>query len=120
MHRVAAASGARRAHPCESLTAVCAPYWAGLQATSYAIQQEEELCDQEPFDCADGPDRPMLELQAGSRVYFQASIIRESKTEIRVLFPGGFVCLVCVWAVEAARHLGLLWASRCRGWPASA
>ncbi|EFN56571.1 hypothetical protein CHLNCDRAFT_51546 [Chlorella variabilis] len=57
------------------------------QATSYAIQQEEELCDQEPFDCADGPDRPMLELQAGSRVYFQASIIRESKTEIRVLFP---------------------------------
>lgn len=30
----------------------------------------------------------MMELQAGSAVYYQASIIRESRTEIRVLFPG--------------------------------
>lgn len=59
------------------------------QATSYAIQQDGEAVDQEPFDCSSGPDRPMLELQAGTRVYYQASIIRESKTEIRVLFPGG-------------------------------
>jgi hypothetical protein len=59
-----------------------------LQATSYAIQQERETLDQEPFDCAAGPDKPMMELQAGSRVYYQASIIRESRTEIRVLFPG--------------------------------
>ena len=31
----------------------------------------------------------MMELQAGTRVYYQAAIIRESHTEIRVLFPGG-------------------------------
>lgn len=30
----------------------------------------------------------MMELVAGSRVYYQASVMRESTTEIRVLFPG--------------------------------
>lgn len=41
------------------------------QATNFAIQQEKETCDQEPFDCASGPDKPMVELVAGGNRYYQ-------------------------------------------------
>lgn len=41
------------------------------QATSFALKQEREAWDAPPFDCAAGPEKPMMELQAGSRVYYQ-------------------------------------------------
>lgn len=43
-----------------------------LQATNYAIQQAQEAYDQEPFDGRTGPGKPMVELVAGSRQYYQA------------------------------------------------
>lgn len=57
-------------------------------ATNYAIQHTQEAWDREAFDCGRGPDKPMVELVAGTRVYYQASIVRETKNEIRLLFPG--------------------------------
>lgn len=126
--------------PTASPSCACAPP-RPPQATSYAIQQPGESWDAPPFACATGPDKPMMELNAGSRVYYQvgaggrrvwrytpqaavrgaavrvlqasaapaprygsprcvalpcpppqASIIRESKTEIRVIFPGAPLC----------------------------
>lgn len=50
---------------------------------------------QDPLPCwlLCRPDKPMMELVAGSRVYYQASVMRESSTEIRVLFPGAVAWL---------------------------
>lgn len=42
-----------------------------LQATSFALQQDGEAWDAEPFDCSAGPDKPMMELVAGSRIFYQ-------------------------------------------------
>ena len=40
-----------------------------------------------------GPDKPMMEMEANSGVYFQAHVLKESLNEVKVLFPGGCVLL---------------------------
>ena len=48
--------------------------------------QAQEQTDLPPFDCK--TDKPMMEMEAGSNVWYQAAILRETSNEIRVLFPG--------------------------------
>ncbi|KAK9919158.1 hypothetical protein WJX75_009791 [Coccomyxa subellipsoidea] len=47
--------------------------------------QAQEQTDLPPFDCK--TDKPMMEMEAGSNVWYQAAILRETSNEIRVLFP---------------------------------
>ena len=62
------------------------------------------LLMQDPLPCwlPCRPDKPMMELVAGSRVYYQASVMRESSTEIRVLFPGAVAWLSWEWFMFCA------------------
>ena len=39
--------------------------------------------------------RPMMEVEAGSNIWYQAHVLKESKNEMRVLFPGATPGLVC-------------------------
>jgi hypothetical protein len=57
--------------------------------TERAQVQEGERLDQPPFDAK--MKKPMMEMVAGSNVWYQATILRESLNEIRVVFPGGML-----------------------------
>lgn len=62
------------------------------------VQPGEQL-DLPPFDCK--VDKPMMEMEAGSNVWYQASIVRETANEIRVLFPGTESCSALLTALTA-------------------
>ncbi|KFM27811.1 hypothetical protein F751_2802 [Auxenochlorella protothecoides] len=57
----------------------------GGEATSFAVQQEDETWELPPF--LNHVDKPMLEMQANSNVWYQAHILNHSTTELYVLFP---------------------------------
>ncbi|KAL6777976.1 hypothetical protein ACKKBG_A16435 [Auxenochlorella protothecoides x Auxenochlorella symbiontica] len=56
-----------------------------MHATSFAVQQEDETWELPPF--LNHVDKPMLEMQANSNVWYQAHILNHSTTELYVLFP---------------------------------
>lgn len=49
--------------------------------------QDEENCDQEPFYPSKGHRKPMVQLQAGSNLYYQATVVGESSDAVLLLFP---------------------------------
>ena len=56
------------------------------EATAFAVQRPQETWECEPFEA--GPERPMLEMEAGSNLWFQGDILQVSETEVQVRFPG--------------------------------
>lgn len=56
------------------------------EETKYARIQQNESLDFEPFDPR-ALDRPMMEMEAGSGVWYQAIVIRESLSEVQIKFP---------------------------------
>lgn len=55
------------------------------EETNYSVAQDKEQLDCPVFQC--NRDKPMMEVEAGSNVWFQAIVIQESWNEVRVLFP---------------------------------
>jgi hypothetical protein len=50
------------------------------------VVQPNELVNLEPIGKM--PQRPMLELEAQSNVWYQAYVVKESANEIKLAFPG--------------------------------
>ncbi|KAF5840751.1 hypothetical protein DUNSADRAFT_15609, partial [Dunaliella salina] len=55
--------------------------------TSKAKVQENEATDLPHLEGSQSA-KPMAELKAGSNVYFQAYVIKESANEVKIRFPG--------------------------------
>jgi hypothetical protein len=53
--------------------------------TSRAVAQPGERVDLEPMERV--PSKPMMELKAGSNVWYQAYLLKESQNEVKVRFP---------------------------------
>lgn len=70
--------------------------------TDRARVQDKEQVDLEPLHKM--PPKPMMELQAGSNIWYQAYVIKESENEAKVCFPGG--CQL--------HGLGWAWPTSCR------
>jgi hypothetical protein len=60
--------------------------------TARAQVQLGEKVDLPMFDTKES--KPMMEMEAGSNVWYQATILRVSANEIRVLFPGARTCVL--------------------------
>ncbi len=66
--------------------------------------QSRERVDLPPFSSK--LDKPMMEMVAGSNVWYQAHVLRSTAAKLRVLFPGAPAAQLSLCAHKLHLHVG--------------